>query len=146
MSNVRPSASAAVHGMSPAWILVAGLALLCAGLAAEGVAGLAPAQDPAEAPQSSSMPAFATSDSNGSMIAVTGLDVTGSSILYLVDTENRALSVYQATGGTPSMMSLRWVGARNIDLDLRVDGFNDQSEDDYDALRAKFVEAGLLDE
>ena len=72
------------------------------------------------------------------MIAVTGLDVTGSSILYLVDTENRALSVYQATGGTPSMMSLRWVGARNIDLDLRVDGFNDQSEFKYKQLAEMF--------
>jgi len=140
MSNVRPSASAAVHGMSPAWILVAGLALLCAGMAAEGVAGMAPAQDPTDPPQTSAMPAFATSDSNGSMIAVTGLDVTGSSILYLVDTENRALSVYQATGGTPSMMTLSWVGARNIDLDLRVDGFNDHSLHSYKQLAEMFGE------
>ena len=133
--------------MSPAWLLVAGLALLCAGLLLEGAAFAAP-QDPANPPDGggqgipmSTSPAFATADSNGSMIAVTGLDVTGSSILYLVDAERRALSVYQATGGTPSMMKLEWVGARNIDLDLRVDGFNDQSEYKYKQLADMFGES-----
>src|SRR5258708_14220197 len=45
------------------------------------------------------IPAFGTADSNGSMIAVTGIDMTGSSILYLVDTKGRHMAVYQASGG-----------------------------------------------
>jgi len=127
--------------LSPGWILVAGLALTAIGLAVEP-------QDASSGivPISSTVPSFATSDSNGKMIAVTGIDVTGSSLLYLVDTEGRALSVYQATGGTPSMMSLKWVGARNIDLDLQVDGFNDHSEFKYTQLAEAFGEMGADEE
>lgn len=120
--------------LSPGWILLAGLALTAVGLALEP-------QDPTSGqgqPNAAALPSFATSDSNGSMIAVTGIDVTGSSLLYLVDTENRALSVYQATGGTSSMMNLKWVGARKIDLDMRVDGFNDESEYTYKQLAEMF--------
>ena len=65
------------------------------------------------------------------MIAVTGIDVTGSSLLFLVDTERQQLSVYQATAGTDSMMGLKWVGARKIGLDLQVDGWNDKSQYSY---------------
>ena len=85
------------------------------------------------------LPAFATSDSNGSMIAVTGIDITGSSLLYLIDTEGKSLSVYQATGGTGSMMNVRWVGARNIGLDFKVDGFNDKSEYSFKKLEQIFA-------
>lgn len=87
-------------------------------------------------------PSFATADSNGSMIAVTGVDITGSSILYVIDTENRQLSVYQATGGSSATSNVRWVGARRIDLDLQVDGWNDKSELGFKELREEFEKNG----
>jgi hypothetical protein len=71
------------------------------------------------------------------MIAVTGIDVTGSSILYLVDTEEQQLAVYQANGGSPSTQGVKLVGARRIDLDLRLDGFNDKTESNGKALGYK---------
>ena len=85
-------------------------------------------------------PAIATADSNRTMIAVTGIDLTGSSILYLVDTENRQLAVYQASGGADSMQGVKLVGARKIDLDLKLEGFNDKSQYSYEDLERKFAE------
>ncbi len=80
------------------------------------------------------------------MIAVTGVDVTGGSLLYLIDSETRQLSIYQATGGTKSTMNVRWVGARNIDLDLQVDGFNDESQYSFKQLSAQFEDSGSVSE
>jgi hypothetical protein len=117
----QPSGSSAV--------LFAGVALLALGLVAES------RQQPQSVPQ---LPSYATADSNGSMIAVTGIDVTGGSLLYLIDTEARQLAVYQANGGTSSTMSIQFVGARNIDLDLQLDGCNDESEYSYKDLKAEF--------
>jgi hypothetical protein len=76
------------------------------------------------------------------MIAVTGVDVTGGSILYLIDTVSRHISVYSAQAGSSSMCELKWVGARNIDLDTQVDGFNDKSEINYKELARRFAENG----
>jgi len=123
---------------APAWILSAGMALLCLGLVAESQ------EDPPQPPglQSVPTPGFGTADSNGRMIAVTGMDVTGASILYLIDTESRHIAVYQAQGGTSSTSSLKWVGGRNIDLDLQVDGFNDKSELSYKELSRRFSDNG----
>jgi hypothetical protein len=86
------------------------------------------------------MPAFGTSDSNGAMIAVTGIDVTGSSILYLIDTKGRHIAVYQANGGSESTQGLKLVGARRIDLDLELEGYFDKSEYPYRDLQKKFSE------
>ncbi len=116
----------------PATVLLAGVALLALGLVAE------PRQQTQSIPQ---LPSYATGDSNGKMIAVTGIDVSGGSLLYLIDTEARQLAVYQANGGTSSTMSVKFVGARNIDLDLRVDGYNDRSEYSYKELKARFDKA-----
>jgi len=125
------------------WILVAGFALASLGLIAEA---RAQRQDPdiTTIPTTSLplTPGYGTADSNGSMIAVTGVDVTGGSLLYLIDTEARQLTVYQATGGTRSTMNVRWVGARNLDLDLQVDGWNDESEYTYKELAAAFKDQG----
>src|SRR5689334_1383868 len=112
---------------SPGWILASGLALLALGLASEGRSQ--GSDTPTTPPTTAAVPpatGFGTADSNGRMIAVTGVDLTGGSLLYLIDTESRHLSVYQASGGTKSTMNLKWVGARNIDLDLSVDGWNDK--------------------
>lgn len=85
---------------------------------------------------------FATADSNHSMIAVTGMDVTGASILYLVDTEKKQLAIYQANGGGESTQGLKLVGARRIDLDLQIEGYNDRSQYSYEALEKRIAEQG----
>lgn len=84
----------------------------------------------------------ATSDSNQSMIAVTGIDLTGTSVLYLIDTEHKQLAVYQANGGGESTQSLKLVGARRIDLDLQIEGYNDKSQYTYEDLQKRFAEFG----
>lgn len=137
-------------------------ALLFAGLA---VAGLALALQPSASPQGGgpggsqvttqymesffqrlmqtrSPGGFATADSNHSMIAVTGMDVTGASILYLVDTEKKQLAIYQANGGGESTQGLKLVGARRIDLDLQIEGYNDRSQYSYEDLQKRFAEQG----
>jgi hypothetical protein len=126
--------------VTPAWILASGMALVGLGLVSE------PQETPSEdSPQTRGIPAapaYGTADSNDRMIAVTGVDVTGGSLLFLIDTESRHLSVYQAQGGTVSTSSVRWVGGRNIDLDLKVDGFNDRSEYSYKELAKRFDQRG----
>jgi hypothetical protein len=121
------------------WILLAGFVLTSLGLTAQsqdgnGTTTLLPSPS-----------GYGTSDSNGSMIAVTGVDVTGASLLYLVDTVGRHLTIYQAAGGTKSTQNIRWVGARNIDLDLQVDGYNDRSQFTYQELSDKFAKQGNMD-
>ena len=87
------------------------------------------------------LPAIATSDSNGQMIAVTGIDLTGSSVLYLVDTQNRQIAIYQANGGSDSTQGVKLIGARRIDLDLKLYGFNDKSEYSVEELEKRFDQA-----
>jgi hypothetical protein len=72
------------------------------------------------------------------MIAVTGVDVTGASVLYLIDTINMQLACYQATGGAKSTQNVRLIGARRIDLDLQLIGFKDESEYSYADLERQF--------
>lgn len=140
--NLWPEARTA-----PAWILCAGLALVGLGLVSEsqtgGNQGNQQGGNGTVLPTTPFLtPGFGTSDSNGSMIAVTGVDVTGGSILYLIDTQSRHISVYSAQGGTSSTSNIRWIGARNIDLDMQVDGFNDKSELKYKDLAQRFAESG----
>ncbi len=115
-----------------AWLLFVGLVLVSLGLVSESRQ-----TDPPEPLRT--YPSYATATANARRIAATGIDVTGSSILYLVDTEARQLAVYQAQGGTRSTMSLKFVGARNIDLDLQVNGYNDKSEYTYSQLAEEFA-------
>lgn len=123
--------------------LVLGLgALVAAGLLARPEGAQTQAQ-PARALLGG--PGGGNADSNNRMIAVTGTDLTGASILYLVDTENMQLAVYQATGGSSSTQGLKLVGARRISLDLQLDGFNDRSEFTYKDLRREFESKGLLE-
>ncbi len=88
--------------------------------------------------------------SNNGFIAVTGSYGVGTSVLYLIDTVNQQLSIYEARGGTQSMRRLVWVGARRIDRDLEVLGYRDESEYSFKDLnrmfssRQKRVEGGDL--
>ena len=49
------------------------------------------------------------------MIAVTGLDLTGQSVLYLVDTQEMQLACYQATGGAGGTQGVRLVNLKEGD-------------------------------
>jgi hypothetical protein len=124
----------------PDLVLGAGVALVIAGLALQPAGAR---QDPATAqdPPSPVVSAWGTADSNGAVVAVTGVDITGASLLYVIDSVQRRLSVYQAIGGGESTASLRWIGARNIDLDLQVNGYNDDSRLSYRDLERQFAAA-----
>ena len=126
-------------------VLFAGSALLAVGLALPGRASLqgtgtgTGTQTQTPDPFRTPVAAIGTADSNEQMIAVTGIDLTGSYILYLVDTQKKQLAIYQATGGTDSMQGVKLVGARRIDLDLQLEGFNDRSQYPYEELEARFA-------
>jgi len=64
-----------------------------------------------------------TSDSNNVMIAVTGTIGSGVSVLWIVDTEQRQLACYRSKGGK----SIELVAARNIEWDLKIAQFHDES-------------------
>ena len=127
--------------LRPSWMLVACAALALLGLARASQTGGDPDED--ETQVLPTFPSNATADSNKRMIAVTGSDLTGASILYLIDTENMRLACYQANGGSESTQGIRFVGARRIDLDLMVNGFNDQSKFSYQEMREQFLVDGI---
>jgi hypothetical protein len=137
LTRPRPSAAST--------LLLAGCALAAVGLARSSQTP--PNSPPSQQPTTRAVPMMApaaTADSNGRMIAVTGTDVTGTSILYLVDTEKMRLVIYQANGGSESTQGIRFIGARRIDLDLELDGFNDKSEFPYKKLKDEFSKKGLI--
>ena len=131
----------------PSWILFFGLVLCAIGLARPQDGNNGGGTQAPIVGQLQQFPpmtgAGGTADSNGRMIAVTGVDITGSSILYVIDTVNPHLAVYQAAGGG-SNEGLRFVGARRIDLDLQLDGWNDRSQESFKSLEEKFIKNNLL--
>ena len=137
-----PEAGAIPTRAPHAWVLAAGLVLATLGLASPQQQ-----QQGETAEESISYaPGGAVADSNNRMIAVTGVDVTGASVLYLIDTVDYRLAVYQATGGAETTQGIKLIGARRIDLDLKLHGLNDRSQYTYEALREEFARKGLLDE
>jgi hypothetical protein len=104
-----------------------------------------PDPKPAEATRSAEVvyteTAGSASSSNG-FVAVTGSYGVGTSVLYVLDTERRQLAVYEARGGSSSQHQLVLIGARRIDLDLQLEGYNDRSEFDYERLERLFAERG----
>jgi hypothetical protein len=130
-----PSAVAPVRAReSRLWMLVVGSLLMAAGYALE------PLQDSGGGDGGINNPHGQGSQSNNRMIAVTGVDITGSSILYLIDTVNPHMAVYQANGGSAGTQSIKLVAARRIDLDLQLNGLNDRSEFTYSELEERFSE------
>ena len=77
------------------------------------------------------------SSANG-ILAVTGSYGVGTSVLYVIDTETKQLAVYEGRGGSRSMRRLTLIGARRIDLDLQLRGYNDESEYQYTELEKMF--------
>ncbi|MEY4673369.1 MAG: hypothetical protein RL148_1153 [Planctomycetota bacterium] len=76
--------------------------------------------------------------SGNGLVAVTGSYGVGTSVLYLIDTEKKQLAVYEARGGGNEQRRITLVGARRIDLDLQLEGYNDRSEYGYQDLRKLF--------
>jgi hypothetical protein len=121
---------------TPTRLLLVGLLVALVGLTLESTW----AQNDGEGDEIQIIPTMGiggTADSNGRMIAVTGVDVTGQSILYLIDTVGQQVCVYQASGGSSSTQGVKFVGARRIELDLLLDGFNDKTESNGKALAFK---------
>lgn len=125
-------------GGASGWAMVVGLGLLGIGLFwGTPAAGLQ------TAPQGTTFaytpPAYGDSDANRDLIAVTGPDQTGGSVLWVIDTSSKQIAVYQASGGSDSQAGLRFIGARRIDLDLQVLGYNDRSKQGYEDLEKAFL-------
>ncbi|MCA8941942.1 MAG: hypothetical protein KDB80_05220 [Planctomycetes bacterium] len=72
------------------------------------------------------------------ILAVTGSYGVGTSVLYVLDTVNRQLAVYEARGGGSEQRRVVLVGARKIDLDLQLRSYNDESEYQYESLERMF--------
>ncbi|MBL8730685.1 MAG: hypothetical protein JNM25_19865 [Planctomycetes bacterium] len=110
----------------------------------------APAPPGTTAPNTT-QPAIVYSEESGSaasgngFVAVTGSYGVGTSVLYLVDTVNRQLAVYEARGGSTEQRRIVLVGARKIDLDLQLQGYNDRSEYEYKDLKNLFEKRGGTD-
>lgn len=137
------------------WMIVAGSLLAAGGYALEpaklapgAAASVAGPQDPPTTNVDVNMPThgLGNADSNHRMIAVTGIDITGNNVLYVIDTIGAHIAVYQANGGSEGTHGIKMVAARNIALDLRLNGFNDESKHSYEDLESRFLEEGLLDE
>ncbi len=139
MSQSEPTSVAS----RPSWILFFALVLTAVGVAKQGSNVNDDEEVPGENHTTSYIPTGMPS-SNGRMIAVSGIDVTGASILYVIDTQDPHLAVYQANGGSGSTQGVELVGARRIDLDLKLDGFNDKSEESFKSLQEKFIRGNLL--
>jgi hypothetical protein len=86
-----------------------------------------------------------TASSNNGFLAVTGSYGVGTQVLYVIDTENRQLAVYEARGGSTEQRRIVMVGARRIDLDLQLPGYNDRSEYEYGDLEKLFTKRNKKD-
>ena len=74
----------------------------------------------------------ATVSSNNRFIAATGSVGSGMSVLWLVDTEGRRVLVY----GTNNLgKNLEFRAARNIEWDMKLDWFNDESQYNVEDMR-----------
>jgi hypothetical protein len=103
-----------------------------------------PAPSPGGAPPVAEAPIVYSEEggqavSANGFVAVTGSYGVGTSVLYLIDTVNRQLAVYEARGGSLEQRRIVLVGARRIDLDLQLPSYNDRSEYEYDDLK-KLIE------
>lgn len=81
-----------------------------------------------------------TGAAGNGILAVTGSYGIGTSVLYVVDTEKQQLAVYEARGGARGSRRLYLVGARRIDLDLQLLGYNDTSDYLYEDLQKRFAD------
>ncbi len=76
-------------------------------------------------------------------VAVTGPYMAGVSLLYVLDQETQHLAVYEARGGATNSHRIQFVGARNIELDMQLDGYNDESDMTHKDLEREFLKSGI---
>ena len=69
-------------------------------------------------------------DNNGEMIAVTGQDGNGTSVLYVIDTKSKSLAVYRSVNGT----GVEFVAARRIAHDLKLVAYRDRTPEEFHPL------------
>lgn len=82
-------------------------------------------------------PVFAQDDAGASRSALILRAVPlpqGGALAFVLDTEQRVLSVYEAQGGTRATRGITFVASRKIARDRYVTGYNDQSEYSYEDL------------
>jgi len=84
-----------------------------------------------------------SSDGGRRYVAVTGPYMAGVSLLYVVDQETQHLAVYEARGGAANSHRIQFVGARNIELDMQLDGYNDESDMTHQDLEKEFQKSGI---
>jgi hypothetical protein len=109
-----------------------------AGLAFAGLLGAAAARFLAPP----TVAAAQAADSGQRYVAVTGPYMDGVSLLYVLDQQTERLTVYEARGGAKNAHRLEFVAARNVSLDSRLNGFNDESEYSFEALEKEFEKSG----
>jgi hypothetical protein len=73
------------------------------------------------------------------MIAVTGAVGSGTSVLWLVDTEQKRVSVYRSENGK----NIVWVASRNVAYDFKVEGYHDESSKSAEVLRGLWEQHAL---
>jgi hypothetical protein len=73
------------------------------------------------------------------MIAVTGDVGSGTSVLWLIDTEKKRISVYRSKNGK----NIEWVASRNVELDFKVEGYHDESALSAEELRRRWEKHAL---
>ncbi len=112
------------------------------GLQPRALTGQDPVAVPSPPANEGEMLVYDSNDGSGTaangIIAVTGSYGVGTSVLYVIDAKSLQLAVYEARGGAESMRRLIHVGSRRIDLDLQLEGFNDQSLHSYQDLKRLF--------
>ena len=101
-----------------------------------------PAESPPAAPVVYPEESGGNAAAANGFVAVTGSYGVGTSVVYLFDTVNRQLAVYEARGGSAEQRRIVLVGARKIDLDLQLEGYNDRSEYEYQKLKDVFGRRG----
>ncbi|MCR9248296.1 MAG: hypothetical protein NXI31_24980 [bacterium] len=120
-------------------------------LHAQGRGPVNPPPPKREITQASGQPEIVYTETSGGsatangFVAVTGSYGVGTSVLYVLDTNSRQLAVYEARGGSSEQRRIVLVGARKIDLDLQIEGYNDDSEFDYVRLQKMFDKRGKKD-
>jgi len=83
-----------------------------------------------------------TADAGSRYVAATGQYMDNTSLLYVLDQETQRLAVYEARGGAANSRRVTFIGARNIELDTLLDGFNDESEYSHADLEKEFLDNG----
>jgi hypothetical protein len=107
------------------------------GTSANSGAGITIGQDPL-APLKSRVtttgPTASDSNSNNRFVAVTTPIGSGESVLFLLDSEKEQITIYQFDRNK----GLRFIAARKIDYDLKINGYEDKSRYSRNDLREQF--------